>query len=64
MYDEINWFIKILLKIRHSVSYDEWCDKICDKIKYLISKKSGITNSINHNFTILRIDSYDSRDIS
>ena len=25
-------------------------DKICDKIKYLISEKIGITDSINHNF--------------
>ena len=28
-------------------------NKICDKIKYLISKKSGITN-INHNFEKIR----------
>ena len=34
-------------------------NKICDKIKYLISKKSGITNS-NHNFGKIRIDSYNS----
>ena len=32
----------------------------CDKIKYLISKKSGITDSINHNFGKIRIDSYNS----
>ena len=36
-------------------------DKICDKIKYLISeKKSGITDSINHNFGKITIDSYNS----
>ena len=29
--------------------------KICDKIKYRISKKNGITNSINHNFGKIRI---------
>ena len=34
-------------------------NKICDKIKYLISKKSGITNS-NHNFGKIKIDSYNS----
>ena len=28
--------------------------------KYFISKKSGITNSINHNFGKIRIDSYNS----
>ena len=31
-------------------------DKICDKIKYLINEKSGITDSINHNFREIRID--------
>ena len=25
-------------------------DKICDNVKYLISKKRGIADSINHNF--------------
>ena len=34
--------------------------KICDKIKYLISGKSGITDSINLNFGKIRIDSYNS----
>ena len=33
-------------------------DKICDKVKYLISKKSGITNFINYNFVKIKIDSY------
>ena len=41
----------------------EWCDKICDRIKCLRSKTSGITDSINHNFAIIRIDSYDSSTI-
>ena len=31
-------------------------DKICDNIKYLISEKRGIANSINHNFEEIRID--------
>ena len=38
-------------------------DKICDKIKYLkylIGKKGGITNSINHNFGKIRINWYSS----
>ena len=35
-------------------------DKICNKIKYLISKKIGITNSINYNLEKIKIDSYDS----
>ena len=35
-------------------------DQICDKIKYLISEKSGITDSSNHNFGKIRIDSSNS----
>ena len=30
---------------------------ICNRIKYLISEKSGITDSINHNFGKIKIDS-------
>ena len=37
-----------------------WFDKICDRIKYLITEKSGVTNSIDHNVRKIRIDSYDS----
>ena len=29
-------------------------------IRYLISQKSGITDSINHNFARTRVDSYNS----
>ena len=48
-------------KIKHLILFDyELFDKICDKIKYLISKKGGITNSINYNFGMIRIDSYNS----
>ena len=34
--------------------------KICDRIKYLITEKSGITDSANHNFARITIDSYNS----
>ena len=45
--------MKIHNKIRYLVLFDyNYCDKICDKIKYLIREKSGITDSINHNFEI------------
>ena len=48
-------------EFRHLVLFSyELFDKICDKIKYLISKKSCITDSINHNFREIRIDSYNS----
>ena len=29
-------------------------------IKYIISKESDITDSINHNFAVIRLESYDS----
>ena len=58
---KIDGFIRIHNKIRYLVLFDySYCDKICDKIKYLISEKGGITDSINHNFAKIRIDSYDS----
>ena len=57
--DEIDGFIKIYDGVRCWVLFDHvWFDKICDRIKYFISKKSGIKDSINHNFGIIRIDSY------
>ena len=48
-------------KNKHLILFDYGLfDKIYDKIKYLISKKSSITNSINQNFGKIRIDSYNS----
>ena len=39
-FNKIDGFIKIHDKIRHLVSFDyRYCDKTCDKIKYLISEK-------------------------
>ena len=35
-------------------------DASCNRIRYLISGKNGITDSINHNLTRIRIDSYNS----
>ena len=60
-YDEIDGFIKIHNGIRYLVLFDcGWLDKICDRIKYLISEKNGITDSFNHNFARIRIYSYNS----
>ena len=54
-------FIKIHDKMRYLILFDySYCDKICHKIKYLISEKSGITDRINHNFARIGIDSYES----
>ena len=35
-------------------------DKICDKFKYLTSKKIGIISSINYYFGMIKIDAYNS----
>ena len=40
VFDKIDRIIKIHDKIRYLVLFDySYCDKICDKIKYLIVKK-------------------------
>ena len=61
-FDKIDRFVIFLdCKIKHLILFDYGLfNKICDKIKYLVSKKSGITKSINHNFGKIRIDSYNS----
>ena len=61
-FDKIVGFIRVPGgEFRHLVSFSYGLfDKICGKIKYLISKKSGIADSINHNFGKIRIDSYNS----
>ena len=52
--DEIDGFIKIHDGIRFLVLFD-CSDEICDRIKFLTSKKSGIKDSFNHNFARIRI---------
>ena len=61
-FNEIDGFIISLDgKIKHFILFDYGLfNKICGKIKYLIGKKGGITNNINHNFGKIRIDSYNS----
>ena len=59
--DELDRFIKVHDKIRYLILFDyNNCDEGCDKIKYLISEKRGITDSVDHNFARIRIDSFDS----
>ena len=62
----IDGFIMIIdAKIKHLVLFDYGLlGKICDKIKYLISMKIGITNSINFNFGKIKIDSCNSLPIN
>ena len=57
-FDKIDGFNKIDDGIRYLVllKYNE----IYGRIRYLISEKSGIKDSINTNFARIRIDSYNS----
>ena len=61
-FDKIDWFIRVRAgEFRYIVIFDHRLfGKICDKIKDLISEKSGITNNINHNSEKIRTDSYNS----
>ena len=60
-FDEIDGLIKIHDEIRYFALFDcWWCDKICNRIKYVISEESGVTDSINHTFARIIIDSYNS----
>ena len=58
---KIDAFIKIYNGIEYLVLFDYWRhDKFLDNIKYFINEKSGVADSVNHNFGRIRIDSYDS----
>ena len=61
-FDKIDGFIKIFNNgIRYLVLFGPgWHDAIYNRIRYLISEKGGIADSINHNFGRIRIDSYNS----
>ena len=57
-FDKIDGFIRVRGdEFRYSVLFD--C-RLFDNIYDTIDKKSGITDSINHNFGKIRIDSYNS----
>ena len=64
-FDKIDRFIRVCGgEFRHLLLFDYgFFDKICDKIKYLVNEKSDVTDSINHNFRKIRIDSYNSLSI-
>ena len=56
-FDKIDGFIKIHEKNRYLALFDySHYKKICDKIEYPLSEKSGIADSINHIFARIRID--------
>ena len=56
--DKIEGFIKTDNENRYLILFE--CNEIYDKIRYLISKKSGIKYSISYNFPRIRNDSYNS----
>ena len=50
-FDEIEKSVKIYDGSRYLVLFgNAWCDEICDRIGYIISEKTGITDSINWYF--------------
>ena len=51
------YLLRVKLNILILFDYGSF-NKICDKIEYLISEKSDITNSVNYNFVKIRIGSY------
>ena len=60
-FHEIDGFIKIYDGIRYLLLFgSKLHNAISNRIRYLISKKSGITDSINHNFARIKIDSVNS----
>ena len=64
-FDKIDRFISVLdSEIKHLVFFGYGLfNKVSDRIRYLINEKSGITNSINHNFRKIRNHSYNSSPI-
>ena len=64
-FDKVGEFNKIYDGTRYLVLFGtEQYNAIYNKIRYLTSEKSGITNSITHNFAKIRIDSYNSLSLS
>ena len=60
-FEKIDGFIKIDDEIRYIVLFaSDRYNAIYNRIKYLMSEKSGITDSINHNFARNKIDLYNS----
>ena len=60
-FDKIDGFTKIYDGIKYLKLFGSGLhDAIYNRIRYLANEKSGITDSINHNFARIRIDSYNS----
>ena len=60
-FHNIDAFIQIYDRNKYLVLLSRtWFDEICDRIKYLVSERSGITDSIHLIFATIRIGSYNS----
>ena len=60
-FDKIDGFIRIYDGTRYLALYgSEKYDAICNRIRYLISQKSGITYIFFRYFAKIKVDSYDS----
>ena len=60
-FQKVDGFIKVFDGTRHLVLFGtERYDAIDDRIRYLISQKSGITYIVDHNFARIRIEPYNS----
>ena len=56
LFNKIDRFIKMIVEIYLVLLGYNCYDEIYDRIKYLLSKESRITNSINHHFARIRVD--------
>ena len=60
-FNKVNGFINIYDGTRYLVLFGpKWYGAIYYRIRYLITDKSNITDSIDHNFARIRIDLYNS----
>ena len=60
-FHKVDGFIKVFDGTRYLVLFGtERYDAIDDRIRYLISQKSGITYIVDHNFARIRIEPYNS----
>ena len=63
-FDKVDWFVRVYDGTRYFTLFGtEKYDVIYNKIRCLIGVKSGITRDISHNYTIIKVDSYDSLSI-
>ena len=60
-FDKIDGFIRVYYGTRYLVLFGrKKYDSICNRIRHLISIKSGITFISSHNYAKIKVDSYNS----